>query len=108
MEFVRWVFFAFSIVFTSAMAAERNWAALATEDVDAAYAVALTDHPGSADERNREFLDIAKDARSDALSKGRQARNLVQYRQALMTFFGAFEDYHFTVTFPDGARRCAG
>lgn len=112
MNFARWIIAALLTVCTSAMAAERDWAALAIEDVEAAYAVALTDHPGSADERNPGFLAVAEDARSNALAKARQARSLVHYRQALLTFFGAFEDYHFTVNFPDDenlpARQWAG
>ena len=101
MNLAHWIVLGLVTGVASASAAERDWAELATQDVEAAYATALADHPGSADERNPDFLIVAENARSEALDKARRARNMVQYRQAVRTFFGAFEDYHFTVIFSD-------
>ena len=69
------------IFLTAMVEAGDDWSAHAIMDIEAAYQVALEDHPGGVDERNPEFLTVATRARSEALSRAQIARNQIDSNQ---------------------------
>lgn len=71
-----------------------EWRVAAREDVEAAYAIFASRHPGMFDPRNRSFPDQLRRARDTALAFTEQARDAEGHMRALALFSAGLGDGH--------------
>lgn len=84
--------------------ADRNWSALAQNDLTYIYQMALHNHPGAIDEQNPGFRNYLDSGLVAAMAKAERAEDLSGYKTAISYYMAGFADSHFSVGFSERHR----
>lgn len=84
--------------------ARFDWAALATQDIEAIHATLRDNHPGAVDQEHRQFAQWLVGGRHAALAQARRAESAADYARALRLYVNGFRDGHIIVSFQTPAQ----